>query len=271
MKRLIRKILNEEIHPDYEGIIDEKSAYFKPSTAELKIGLLVLKKMVTQDKKYSSDWAYMFKKELKNEFAINDNEIITRMLLIFFFNNEKELEYSLKHKTTDNLYIGPFYECVMDYNESNTDEQYESISCDSCSGSGTEEETCTRCDGSGEIESYGEEGEDEWETCDECGGSGEVDIDCSWCGGSGEQEERTYVLSQFSSNIISKEPFDTEYFRDASDVLYNTDFLVSSGDWYDEQREYDYHHLQKFEDEIIEIHSEDILQNNESSYVAGYF
>lgn len=269
MKKLIRKILKEEIHPDYENLIEPQDAYFKLSYAELKIGLMVLKDL-GNTRKDRHNWVSNFKNILYGKYAVTDNNRVARMLLVFWFNDVSDLKYALKQKSIESLYIGPFYECVMDYYNEETDEEieYGDVDCDECDGSGEENRNCDECGGSGEVE----DDDGEYISCDRCDGSGEETTECNYCSGSGTQEEEVVIheLSQYTTHIISKEPFDMADYGNASDVLNDVDLLVAYEDWYDSVRdESDY--IRNDEDNIIDVHSEDILVNNSAGYITSYF
>lgn len=246
MKKLIRKILKEEIHPDYENLIEPQDAYFKLSYAELKIGLMVLEDLGdTRKNKYN--WVSEFRNILYDKYAVNNNNIVARMLLVFWFNDVSDLKYALKQRSIESLYIGPFYECVMDYYDevSRVEVEHEGVDCD-------------RCDGSGEVE--------------DVDGSGEETTECDRCDGSGMQEEEfvMYELDQYTTHIISTKPFDVSDYNYASDVLSDRGLLICNEEWYDSVRD-DSDYVNRDADNIIDVHGEDILVNNSAGHITNYF
>jgi hypothetical protein len=270
MKKLIRKILNEEIHPDYEGVIEEHEAYFKPTMSELKIGLLAVDEMggyINKSHDWGVNWVNRFKSVLEKTYAIHDNELLARMILIFYFNSVGEIEDALMEKSTEGLYIGPFYECTIDYNDDDVSEDEESVDCEYCNGYGHETEVCHDCDGSGEVEVE----EDEWETCGDCGGDGEIEDECSYCGGDGQVTEEVYELSQYNVSIITKEPFDETDYEYFSEVTRRDDILIGNSDWYNSERDNDGDWLERDADTIIDVNGEDILSNKSAGYILAFF
>lgn len=270
MKKLIKRILKEEIHPDYAGVVKENEVYFTMSLAELRIGLMALDQMSQPNKRYRW-WADSFFRVLRTEYAIGDRRILGRMLLLFYFNEEKVLRYALEQNSIESLYSGPFYECVMDYNHDDIDEsyEYEDTECHECSGDGTKTEECYECSGDGDVEDV----DGEMVHCDMCDGAGEFEEDCDECGGHGtlEEEIRIFTLDQSSTNIISKEPFDISNYGTASDVFADEDVLKGNDQWYDSVREEEETYLTGDVDTIIETHSEDILSNETYEYIISYF
>ena len=111
-----------------------------------------------------------------------DREEISDLVFLFILN------LNVKNFLTDKLNVGSeLYYVTMEMAEEGVDyySETESITCDDCSGRGSETETCPYCDGVGQIED--EDGE--MVTCDECDGTGSVEEECSYCGGDGEYEE----------------------------------------------------------------------------------
>ena len=76
----------------------------------------------------------------------------------------------------------PFWITKIYYYEDEIIEEVEEDKwdCESCGGSGWEQEECGECGGDGEVEYDEEEGP---EDCCECGGGGEIESDCRDCGG----------------------------------------------------------------------------------------
>jgi hypothetical protein len=263
MKNLIRKILKEQddinIHPDYEGVLESPNdAIFPIRRAELKIGLMVMREMNNPNRK-DRNWVYYFVQGLRRKYAIEDRKILTRMALIFYFNDLVDLEDALNFKELSYIYRGPFYEAEMDYYEEDLDEDYESEDeeCYECYGSGEEE--CGECDGSGWAD------EEEEEECSYCDGKGH--IDCEECDGRGEIENEViyYRLSERRISIISKEPIDMADYSYASEVLNDSNLLISEEEWTDERRERegDEWELEQDQDNIIDIFGEDIMSNSD--------
>jgi hypothetical protein len=268
MKDLIRKILKEQddinIHVDYEGILEKPSdAIFPITFAELKIGLLVLREM--QNTRRDKYFLYNFVRGLK-KYAVEDPKMITRMLLIFFFNEEIDLEDALNFKELSYLYRGPFYSITMDYYDEDMEEDHdwEDEECGECYGDGEEE--CGECDGSGW------EDEEEEEECSYCDGRGH--IDCEECDGSGEIENEItyYVLAERQVEIISKEPVDMADYGNASEVLNDRGLMIGEERWYDEKRERegDEWEIENDQDRINDLHSEDIMSNTEILHNSFY-
>jgi len=81
--------------------------------------------------------------------------------------------------------------------EESTDE--ESWDCESCGGSGWEEDECVECGGGGAVEYDEGEGMEE---CCECGGSGEIEIDCSSCYGECQQYSETDVAILWRNQMV---------------------------------------------------------------------
>ena len=188
MKKLIRKILREEVDKDVDG----DNYMLNVNNKELQLLSYIIK----------NDGAlrYTFR-----QLGISNLVLMSKMFLILKFNTKKDILKSLENKDTSNLYLGPFYTAKVDYyGEIYEDEEYVEEDCEYCDGTGYGTEDCYPCAGSGEIE----DDDGEYVTCSDCGGSGEEEDDCSYCGGSGYQEylEDMEKIDSFTVMVFSKEP-----------------------------------------------------------------
>lgn len=203
MKGIIKKILLEQVSESDHVILSEK---------ELKLIVFILKNKTSfnysEKSFFSKQQITLLLREAK-EFLTND--LLIKFFFLLVFNTPKDLFRSLKNKDISNLYLGPFYISLLNYNldewEEDHVDQYED--CEYCGGSGEETDTCSSCSGAG----YHEEEEDddflEYE-CDNCGGSGEESITCGYCGGSGEETyyKTVYRLQEAEELIITKNGLD---------------------------------------------------------------
>ena len=169
-----------------------------------------------------------------------------------------------------------YYYTVDYYDDYVSDEEEEDCeTCDSCGGSGYEDEDCGYCDGEGEQrlecgfcdgdgsirDDEGDEEEcdecngDGYEEveCDECYGQGRSNEDCHWCGGETETCETHYYkqLDKYKIKLISpvKLPtpgeevgdFYTEDYTDWMEKVSEIDGVIVLGEynWDQVQDEYD--------------------------------
>jgi hypothetical protein len=265
MRDLIRKILKEQIHPDYEWVKEENEddVYYKISPAEIKLFLMALKisNSTFSDANYIKDTLRV----LKDKFVMTDSVTLSKIILVGYFNSYGDLKHAMETKDTSDLYLGPFYVVNMDHYDDDAEEGEDSLSreCRECDGRGYEEIECRECDGSGEIE-Y----DDEYETCTECDGSGEETSDCYHCDGHGDidKEVKFFELSEYTVKAFSKRPIDPADYNNATDLWDDPNVLVAHRDWVTSRREeedYEFE-LRSDYDTIIDFNNEDIIFNTES-------
>ena len=190
---MISKILKEEVHPDYD-FIEEGEELFPINPKQVVMILNVLKKSGINY--LGNKQVRLFLNTFGEMYAINGGAMLTKFLLITYFNHKSDLVRAVERKDTSQLYIGPFYSATMDYIDEDIDEEDETQSddCDSCGGYGYQSTECDTCSGSGEFE-CGECDGKGWVDCDTCetsGSSEETDeegdeIDCDACDGVGEE------------------------------------------------------------------------------------
>ena len=144
MKKLIRKIIKEEVNSDYEDLVEGDNYKLKVNIKELKLIVYILKnyhKSVTG-----------FKEAFK-ELGIKNDVVLTKVILIINFNSGKTLMDAYKTKDFSKIYDGPFYSAEVEYyNEIYDDTEYEENPCDFCDADGYEELECGECNGSGVYE-----------------------------------------------------------------------------------------------------------------------
>ena len=135
MKKLIRKILREEVDKDVDGDNFILNVNYKE--------LQLLSYIIKNDGAYK----YTFK-----QLGISNLVLMSKMFLILKFNTKEDILNSLETKDTSNLYLGPFYTAKVDYyDEIYEDEETVEDECEYCNGTGYEEESCYNCGGSGEV------------------------------------------------------------------------------------------------------------------------
>jgi len=188
MKKLIRKILREEVDKDVDGDNFILNVNYKE--------LQLLSYIIKNDGAYK----YTFK-----QLGISNLVLMSKMFLILKFNTKEDILKSLETKDTSNLYLGPFYTAKVDYyDEIYEDEETVEDECEYCNGTGYDEESCYNCGGSGEVE----DGDEDYVTCSDCGGSGEIEDECGYCGGSGYDEytQELEKIDLFTLPVFSKTP-----------------------------------------------------------------
>lgn len=188
MKKLIRKILREEVDKDVDGDNYILTVNYKI----LQLLLFIIKNNGN------------IRPSLK-QLGLSDGELITKLFLLLSFNSKEKILEAYEKRDTSIIYSGPFYNAKVEfYGEIYEDEEYVEEDCEYCDGTGYGTEDCYPCDGSGEIE----DDDGEYVTCSDCGGSGEEEDDCSYCGGSGYQEylEDMEKIDSFTVMVFSKEP-----------------------------------------------------------------
>jgi len=192
MKKLIRKILKEEVDKDYEGLVDGDNYLLTVNYKILQLLLFIIKNNEN------------IRPSLK-QLGLSDGELITKLFLLLSFNSKEKILEAYEKRDTSIIYSGPFYNAKVEfYGEIYEDEEYVEEDCEYCDGTGHGSEDCYYCGGSGEIED--ESGE--YVDCYDCDGSGSVEDDCSHCGGSGYQEylEDIEKIDSFTIMVFSKEP-----------------------------------------------------------------
>ena len=219
MKKLIKKILKEEVHPDYENLIEGDNYKLGVNIKELKLIVYILKnyhKSVTS-----------FKEAFK-ELGINNELLLTKVILIITFNSGKTLMDAYKTKDLTKIYDGPFYRAEVEhYDEIYDDTEYQEDDCYNCSGVGSLNDECYYCNGSGEIE----DDAGEYIECNDCDGDGQVEVECDECYGSGIYEVEVDVerISYYRSRVIAKEPITSGLLGDDfTDVEKNPNILTLS-------------------------------------------
>ena len=257
MKKLIRKILKEEVHPDYESLVEGDNYKLGVNIKELKLILYILKnyhKSVTS-----------FKEAFK-ELGINNELLLTKVILIITFNSGKTLMDAYKTKDLSKIYDGPFYSAEVEhYDEIYDDTEYQEDDCYNCSGEGSLNDECYYCDGSGEIE----DDAGEYIECIDCDGRGHHEDECGECYGSGRYETEVDVerISYYRSRVIAKEPITRGLLGDdISDVEKNPNILTLSPVYIDNEYELvDDGGIDKDKEYRIEdIYSDDIIVRGES-------
>ena len=255
MKKLIRKIIKEEVHSDYEDLVEGDNYKLKVNIKELKLIVYILKnyhKSVTG-----------FKEAFK-ELGIKNDVVLTKVILIINFNSGKTLMDAYKTKDLTKIYDGPFYSAEVEYyNEIYDDTEYEENPCDFCNGDGYEESECYACNGTGEIEDDGE-----YVSCVDCNGDGYEELECGECNGSGVYETNVDVerISYYRTRVISKEPITKGLLGDdISDVEKNPNILTLSPVYIDNEYEFvDNGGIDGDKEYRIEdIHSHDIIVSSE--------
>ena len=219
MKKLIKKILKEEVHPDYENLVEGDNYKLGVNIKELKLIVYILKnyhKSVTS-----------FKEAFK-ELGINNDELLTKVILIISFNSGKTLMDAYKTKDFSKIYDGPFYRAEVEhYDEIYDDTEYVEVECDNCGGEGSLSDECYYCNGRGVIE----DDAGEYIECNDCDGDGQVEVECDECYGSGIYEVEVDVerISYYRSRVIAKEPITRGLLGDdISDVEKNPNILTLS-------------------------------------------
>ena len=145
MKKLIKKILKEEVHPDYENLVEGDNYKLGVNIKVLKLILYILK---THHKS-----VYGIKEAFK-ELGIKNNELLlTKVILIITFNSGIKLMNAYKTKDLSKIYDGPFYSAEVEYYDYiYNDIEYREDECYNCSGEGSLADECYNCSGTGEIE-----------------------------------------------------------------------------------------------------------------------
>ena len=219
MKKLIKKILKEEVHPDYENLVEGDNYKLGVNIKELKLIVYILKnyhKSVTSIK------------EAFKELGINNELLLTKVILIITFNSGKTLMDAYKTKDLTKIYDGPFYRAEVEhYDEIYDDTEYQEDDCYNCSGVGSLNDECYYCNGSGEIE----DDAGEYIECNDCDGDGQVEVECDECYGSGIYEVEVDVerISYYRSRVIAKEPITSGLLGDDfTDVEKNPNILTLS-------------------------------------------
>ena len=161
------------------------------------------------------------------------NKII-KFFGVGFFNLDKEeisdlvflyiLNLDVKNFLTEELNVGNgLYFVTMEMAEEGFDyyTETQSVTCDECSGRGSEPETCSSCSGTGEIE----DSDGETETCDECDGTGEEEVDCDYCSDGEYDEEINSVTKTINKwfMIMTEKP-------DFPQINNGSDFIEKYGD-----------------------------------------
>ena len=230
-KRTIKKILKEEVHPDYD-FIDEGDELLPFKLPELKIMMATLKRMGAKNGVNNSNIG-QYIDTLKNTFGFNDSGVISKMVLIGFFNSATDLVMAFKNNDPNRLYNGPFYMANLDYWEDDYEMEDDTIdeTCDNCNGSGEEEDDCVSCGGDGYL---GDEDLDEEEyECDDCEGTGKENIDCRECGGDGnvERDVTTYTVNNYELPLFTTQQIDIDEVVDTYRLMVDDDILRGKSNW----------------------------------------
>ncbi len=264
MKKLIRKILKEEVHPDYENLVEGDNYKLGVNIKELKLIVYILKnyhKSVTGIK------------EAFKELGINNDVLLTKVILIITFNSGIKIMNAYKTKDLSKIYDGPFYSAEVEYYDGIYDDtEYEEYNCHYCDGTGEIEDECHYCDGTGEIE----DDAGEYIECDDCDGDGQVGVDCDDCCGSGSYEVDNHVekISYYRSRVIAKEPITRGLLGDIiTDVEKNPNILTLPPVYIDNEYELvDDGGIDKdIEFRIEDFYSDDIIVRGESFKLKALF
>ncbi len=132
---------------------------------------------------------------LKKTFALEEEDIGN--ILYLLYRNTQVDDF-----LNDTLVIDePFWVTKIYYYEDEIIEETEEESwdCESCGGSGWEQEECGYCGGGGEVEYDEEEGP---EDCCECEGSGEIETDCRSCYGECQHHSETDVAILWRNQMV---------------------------------------------------------------------
>lgn len=257
MKKLIKKILKEEVHPDYENLVEGDNYKLGVNIKELKLILYILK---THHKS-----VYGIKEAFK-ELGIKNNELLlTKVILIITFNSGIKLMNAYKTKDLSKIYDGPFYSAEVEYYDYiYNDIEYREDECYNCSGEGSLADECYNCNGTGEIE----DDDGEYIECSDCDGDGQEEAECSDCYGSGSYEEEVDVerINYYRRRVIAKEPITKGLLGDdISDVEKNPNILTLSPVYIEKEYELvdDGGIDEDKEYRIEDIHSHDIIVSSE--------
>ena len=253
MKQLIKKILKEEVHKDYENLVDGSNYKLGVNLKELKLMVYILKNYPKS--KFGI-------KEAFKELGINNEVVLTKFILIIMFNSGKTLLDVYQTKDVSNIYDGPFYKAEVEYySDIYTDTIWTEEDCYECDGTGQSTNDCYECDGSGSIED--ESGE--YVDCDLCDGSGSVDVDCDVCMGSAyaEIEEEVERVNYDRATLFAKQPITMDLLGDdIEEVSKNKKILFGHIHYLD--NEYDISLDEEIENRIEDIYGEDIIVSGEN-------
>jgi len=132
---------------------------------------------------------------LKKTFALEEEDI-GNILYLLYRNTQVDDFLNDPLITNEPFWVTKIY-YYEDEIEETTDE--ESWDCESCGGSGWEEDECVECGGGGAVEYDEGEGMEE---CCECGGSGEIESDCRECGGECQLFNETDVAILWRNQMV---------------------------------------------------------------------
>lgn len=253
MKNLIKKILREEVHKDYENLVDGSNYKLGVNLKELKLMVYILKNYPKS--KFGI-------KEAFKELGINNEVVLTKCILIIMFNSGKTLLDAYQTKDVSNIYDGPFYKAEVEYySDIYNDTIWEEGDCNECDGTGQVLDDCSECDGSGSIED--ESGE--YVDCYNCDGSGAVDIDCLLCGGNGSDEVEVDIerISYERATLFAKQPITMDLLGDdIEEVIKNKKILFGKSVYLD--NEYEESIDTSKENRIEDLYGQDIIVSGEN-------
>ena len=225
MKKLIRKVIKEEVHKDYENLLDGSNYKLGVNLKELKLMVYILKNYPKS--KFGIQDAF-------KELGINNEVVLTKFILIIMFNGKNKILKAYQKKDVFNIYDGPFYKAEVEY--------YSDIYTDTI---WTEEE-CYDCDGTGQYE------DDEEEECDVCMGEGYAEI-----------EEEVERINYERATLFAKQPITMNLLGDdIEEVSKNKKILFGHTHYLDSEYEYDLD--EEIENSIEDIYGEDIIVSGEN-------
>ena len=253
MKKLIRKVIKEEVHKGYEGLVDGSNYKLGVSLKELKLMVYILKN-------YGKS-KYVIKEAFK-ELGIDNEVVLTKFILIIMFNSRKKILNAYQKKDVSNVYDGPFYKAEVEYySDIYNDTIWEEEDCYECDGTGQLSDDCYECNGEGSIED--ESGE--YVDCYDCDGSGSVDGDCDVCGGAGyaEMEEEVERINYERATLFAKKPITMDLLGDdIEEVTKNKKILFGHIHYLDS--DYESNLDEEIENTIEDLYGEDIIVSGEN-------
>jgi hypothetical protein len=253
VKKIIRKILKEEVHSDYENLVEGDNYKLGVSLKELKLMVYILKNYPKS--KFGIQEAF-------KELGINNEVVLTKFILIIMFNSGNKILKAYQKKDVSNIYDGPFYKAEVEYySDIYTDTSWVEKDCYDCDGSGLIEKDCYECDGSGSVEDESGENVD----CYDCDGSGSVDVDCDVCMGVGyvEIEEEVERINYERATLFAKQPITMDLLGDdIEEVIKNKKILFGHTHYLDS--EYEYNLDEEIENTIEDLYGEDIIVSGEN-------
>lgn len=225
MKKLIRKVIKEEVHKDYENFVDGSNYKLGVSLKELKLMVYILKN-------YGKSKDHI--KDAFKELGIDNEVVLTKFILIIMFNSRKKILNAYQKKDVSNIYDGPFYKAEVEY--------YSDIYTDTI----WVEEDCYECDGTGHYD------DDEEEECDVCMGAGYAEL-----------EEDVERVNYERATLFAKQPITMDLLGDdIEEVSKNKKILFGHIHYLD--NEYEYLLDEEIENRIEDLYGEDIIVSGEN-------